>query len=128
MTIEGRKVIVNKSVAELKTMLQNPADYEKIMPSELQKFTTTENGFIFNLKGIPEIALRIDEVTDEHVVLSSAKDSLNFTLTGNMKPLSDAQTEVQLVFEGKFNAFIKMMVEKPLTNFIENLTAKLETL
>ena len=45
-----------------------------------------------------------------------------------MKSLSENQAEVQLVFNGKFNPFIKMMVEKPLKNFIENLTDKIEKL
>jgi hypothetical protein len=62
---------------------------------------------------MPEIALKIDNVSDKEVVLKSASSSLDFALTGTMNPVSDNQTEVQLLFEGKFNPFIKMMVEKP---------------
>lgn len=108
--------------------MENPADYEQLMPAELQKFSTTPDGFVFTLKGIPEISLRIKEVSDREVVLESAKDSMKFTLTGTMEPVNDNVTEAQLVFDGKFNPFIAMMVEKPLKNFISNLTDKLETL
>ena len=45
-----------------------------------------------------------------------------------MNPVNDTQTEVQLLFEGKFNPFLKMMVEKPLQNFINSLTDKIESL
>lgn len=128
MNLEGRKIIVNKSVAELTSMLKNPQDYEQLMPEGLQKFETTADGFKFNLKGMPEIALKIDNVSDDQVVLKSASSSLDFALTGNMKPLSENQTEVQLLFDGKFNPFIKMMVEKPLQNFINSLTDKIEQL
>lgn len=128
MNLEGRKIIVNKSAKALQDMLKNPTDYEQLMPEGLQKFEAREDGFKFALKGMPEIALKIDEVTDQQVVLKSASSSLEFALTGTMNAINDNQTEVQLLFDGKFNPFIKMMVEKPLQNFINSLTDKIEQL
>ena len=128
MNLEGRKIIVNKSSSELAAMLKNPQDYKDLMPEGLQSFEAREDGFKFGLKGMPEIALKIDNVSDTEVVLKSASSSLDFALTGNMNPLNESQTEVQLLFEGKFNPFIKMMVEKPLQNFINSLTDKIEQL
>lgn len=128
MNLEGRKIIVNKSASELAGMLKNPQDYKDLMPEGLQSFEAREDGFKFGLKGMPEIALKIDNVSDTEVVLKSASSSLDFALTGNMNPLNESQTEVQLLFEGKFNPFIKMMVEKPLQNFINSLTDKIEQL
>lgn len=128
MNLEGRKIIVNKSVSELTQMLKNPQDYEHLMPEGLQKFEASESGFKFALKGMPEIALKIDEVSEQQVVLKSASSSLDFALKGAMNPINENQTEVQLLFEGNFNPFIKMMVEKPLQNFINSLTDKIEQL
>ncbi|MDP9956399.1 orotate phosphoribosyltransferase [Epilithonimonas hungarica] len=128
MNLEGRKIIVNKSSSELAGMLKNPQDYKDLMPEGLQSFEAREDGFKFGLKGMPEIALKIDNVSNEQVVLKSASSSLDFALTGSMNPLNENQTEVQLLFEGKFNPFIKMMVEKPLQNFINSLTDKIEQL
>lgn len=128
MNLEGRKIIVNKSSSELAGMLKNPEDYKDLMPEGLQSFEARENGFKFGLKGMPEIALKIENVSDKEVVLKSASSSLDFALTGTMNPVSESQTEVQLLFEGKFNPFIKMMVEKPLQNFINSLTDKIEQL
>lgn len=127
MNLEGRKIIVNKSSKELTELLKSPENYKNFMPDGLQKFETWEDGFKFGLQGMPEIALKIDEVTDEKAVLKSASSSLDFALTATLKPLSENQTEVQMLFEGKFNPFIKMMVEKPLQNFINTLTDKMET-
>lgn len=128
MNLEGRKITVNKSVNDLTQMLKNPEDYKALMPDSLQNFEARENGFKFGLKGMPEIALKIQEVTNQKVILASASSSLDFTLTGNMSALDENQTEVQLMFDGKFNPFIKMMVEKPLKNFIDALTDKIEQL
>lgn len=128
MNLEGRKIIVNKSAAELKNMLEKPENYRELMPEGLQTFETKDNGFKFSLKGMPEIALKIDQITDEQVVLKSGSSSLDFQLRGTMKPVNENQTEAQLLFDGNFNPFIKMMVEKPLTNFIGALTDKIEQL
>jgi carbon monoxide dehydrogenase subunit G len=128
MNLEGRKIIVNKSSSELAEMLKKPEDYKDLMPDGLQKFEVKDNGFKFGLKGMPEIALKIENVSDKEVVLKSASSSLDFALTGTMNPVSENQTEVQLLFDGKFNPFIKMMVEKPLQNFINSLNDKIEQL
>ncbi|EFK33460.1 MULTISPECIES: hypothetical protein [Chryseobacterium] len=126
MNLEGRKIIVNKSSKELTELLKSPENYKDFMPDGLQKFETRDNGFKFGLQGMPEIALKIDEVDDHKAVLRSASSSLDFSLTATLNPISDNQTEVQMLFEGKFNPFIKMMVEKPLQNFINTLTDKIE--
>lgn len=127
MNLEGRKIIVNKSAKELSELLKTPDNYKQFMPDGLQKFESREDGFKFGLQGMPEIALKIDEVTDTKAVLKSASSSLEFALTAALNPLNENQTEVQMLFEGKFNPFIKMMVEKPLQNFINTLTDKIET-
>ena len=126
MNLEGRKIIVNKSGKELVELLNSPEGYRQLMPDSLQSFEVRENGFKFSLKGMPEIALVIDEVTDNQVTLKSASSSLDFALNGMMNPINENQTEVQLLFEGKFNPFIKRMVEKPLKNFIDALTDNIE--
>ena len=129
MNLEGRKIIVNKSTKNLFEMLKNPQDYKHLMPDSLISFEHTADGFKFALKGMPEVSLKISEfIENEKIVLSSGNPSLEFSLIGLMKPISENQAEVQVVFNGKFNPFIKMMVEKPLKNFIENLTDKIEKL
>ena len=128
MNLEGRKIVVNKSVNTLVEMLNKPEDYKNLMPDSLQNFEVRDNGFKFGLKGMPEIALKIEEVSDKAVVLKSASSSLDFELKGVMNALNENQTEVQLLFDGKFNPFIKMMVEKPLQNFINTRSDNLEKL
>lgn len=128
MNLEGRKVIMNKPIGEVVEMLKDPKNYEQLMPEGLQNFEALEDGFKFSLKGMPEIALKLGEITQERAVLRSASSSLDFELVSLLSALNEQQTEVQLVFEGNFNPFIKMMVEKPLKNFMDGLTTKIETL
>lgn len=127
MNLEGRKIIINKPVAEIAELLKVPENYEQLMPESLQKFETRENGFKFSLKGMPEIALQLGEINNEKAVLTSASSSLEFELVTHFNVISEDKTEAQMLFEGKFNPFIKMMVEKPLQNFMNALTDKIET-
>ena len=126
MNLEGRKIILNKPVAELVELLKNPQQYEQLMPDGLQKFEAIADGFKFSLKGMPEVALKVGEVNENKAILRSASSSLDFELTTAMNAVSENQTEIQMFFEGKFNPFIKMMVEKPLQNFMDALTDKIE--
>ncbi len=126
MNLEGRKIILNKPVAELVELLKNPQQYEQLMPDGLQKFEAIADGFKFSLKGMPEIALKVGEVNENKAILRSASSSLDFELTTAMNAVSENHTEIQMFFEGKFNPFIKMMVEKPLQNFMNALTDKIE--
>ncbi len=128
MNLEGRKILLNKPVSEIVDLLKDPENYKQLMPEGLQKFDATADGFKFSLKGMPEIALKLGEVSDQKAVLRSASSSMDFELTTKMNAVSDTQTEVQMFFEGKFNPFIKMMVEKPLQNFMNALTDKIETM
>ncbi len=128
MNLEGRKIIVNKSSKELAELLKTADNYKDFMPDGLQKFESREDGFKFGLKGMPEIALKIGDVSEKGAILTSANPSLEFTLTAALNAIGENQTEAQMLFEGKFNPFIKMMVEKPLQNFINSLTDKIEAL
>lgn len=128
MNLEGRKIMLNKPVAELVELLKDPQQYEQLMPDGLQKFEAIADGFKFSLKGMPEIALKVGEVNENKATLRSASSSLDFELTTAMNAVSENQTEIQMFFEGKFNPFIKMMVEKPLQNFMDALTDKIEKL
>ena len=127
MNLEGRKILINKPVAEIVELLKSPANYEQLMPDSLQKFESREDGFKFSLQGMPEIALKLGEITEEKAILTSASSSLEFQLETVFTKLNDESTEAQMFFEGKFNPFIKMMVEKPLQNFMNALTDKIET-
>ncbi len=127
MTIESPKKIVNKSSQELFDFLTDVKNFEKLMPDTISKFEVLEEGkFIFALKGMPEIILKLKEKeAPNKVVLGAASDKLPFTLTANIKEIEAAKSEAQLTFEGQFNAMMGMMIKTPITNFIGTLSDKM---
>ncbi|SDR66589.1 hypothetical protein SAMN04487764_0076 [Gillisia sp. Hel1_33_143] len=129
MNLESPKVSTRKSQQEMFDFLSNVENYEQIMPENMQKFEVkSSDTFLFSLKGMPDIALKIKETKEpELVVLGSTSDKFDFTLEANIEPAADG-SNVQLQFNGKFNAMMAMMVKGPLTKFINVLSENISKL
>jgi len=130
MNLESPKVTVQKSAQDLFDQLTDVKNFEKLMPDNIAKFEVIgEDAFIFGLKGMPEIKLKMKEkVAPNKIVLGAASDKLPFTLTSNIDTISDSESAVQLFFEGEFNAMMAMMVKGPIGKFIETLANNMHKL
>jgi hypothetical protein len=130
MNLESPKVTVDKPAQYIFDQLSHVQNFEKLMPENISKFEVTgEESFIFALKGMPEIKLKMKERNAPNkIILGAASDKLPFTLTGNINALSDSSSEVQLLFEGEFNAMMAMMIKGPITKFIETLAVNMNKL
>ena len=130
MNLESPKVTVDKPAQYMFEALADVRNFEKLMPENTAKFEITgEDSFIFALKGMPEIKLKMkDKSAPNKVVLGAASDKLPFTLTANIQPAGDNSSSVQLLFEGEFNAMMAMMVKGPITKFIETLAGNMHKL
>ncbi|MBJ2176368.1 SRPBCC family protein [Aureibaculum sp. A20] len=129
MNLETNKVIVSKTQEEMFNFLTKVENYEQIMPENTDKFEVGEDSFLFSLKGMPEIRLKLQEQqASSKVVLGSTSDKFPFTLTGNIVKIDDNSSEVQLLFDGQFNAMVAMMIKSPIQKFITTLTENIEKL
>ena len=130
MNLESPKVKVEKSAEYLFNSLTDVKSFEKLMPDNIAKFEVIDaTSFIFGLKGMPEIKLRMKESTpNSKVILGAASDKLPFTLTAQLNALSENSTEVLLHFEGEFNAMMAMMIKGPIGKFIETLANNMSKL
>ncbi|HPF12115.1 MAG TPA: SRPBCC family protein [Flavobacteriaceae bacterium] len=130
MELKSRKVTVNKSQESLFHFLKDVKNFETLMPENTSKFEVLrDDAFVFALKGMPEIALEIKEANPSHtLVLGAISDKIPFTLTGHMQALSEATSEIELLFTGDFNPMMAMMIKGPISKFLETLSANLEQL
>lgn len=121
MQLESHKVTVEKSAEYLFNALNEVGNFEKLMPDNVVKFEVLdEKTFIFGLKGMPEIKLRMKGKTEfSEIILGAASDKLPFTLTADLNALSENTTEVYLHFDGEFNAMMAMMIKGPISKLIE---------
>jgi hypothetical protein len=124
MNLESPKVSLNQSAEYVFNALSDVTNFEKLMPESIAKFEVLDaNAFVFGLKGMPEIKLVIKEkIAFNKIVLGASSDKLPFTLSALIDPNSENSCEVQLFFEGEFNAMMAMMIKGPIQKFIETLS------
>jgi carbon monoxide dehydrogenase subunit G len=125
MNIEGQKITINKSKTEVVSFLTKMENFEQLMPADTKFEVLGDDIFLFGLKGMPEIKLKLKEQSEDKVVLGAASDKLPFTLTANLTEVDANTTETNLSFEGQFNAMMAMMVKGPITKFVGQLSEKL---
>ena len=130
MNLESKKVTVQKSAEYIFNELSQVKNFEKLMPENIAKFEVIdENCFEFGLKGMPEIKLlKKEAVANSKIILGAASSKLPFTLTANIIETSADSTDIQLLFDGEFNAMMAMMIKGPITKFIETLAENMHKL
>ncbi|MEM5540498.1 MULTISPECIES: SRPBCC family protein [unclassified Olleya] len=127
MKLESPKVTLDKSPEETFIFLSDVKNFKNLMPENISKFEVLgEDKFLFALKGMPEIVLKKKEMTpNSKIVLGAAGGKIDFSLTGNITEVEANKSEVQLTFEGEFNAMMAMMIKGPINKFIETLATNM---
>lgn len=129
MQLESPKTTVNQTAEYIFNALTDVKNFEKLMPENIAKFEVlSDDAFIFGLKGMPEIKLKMkDKFPFSKIVLGAASDKLPFTLTADIKEDGNG-SEIKLVFEGDFNPMMAMMIKGPIDKFIETLSQNMHKL
>ena len=89
MHLESETTTVNKSQQEVFEFLTDVHNYEKIMPESIEKFEIKgDDSFLFQLKGMPVIGLKMQDKTPYHsATLGSMSDKFAFTLKADIQEL-----------------------------------------
>lgn len=129
--IDTEKKISPNSVQALYSFLINMNNFERLMPSEkIEKWDSTEDQCEFTIKGMARIGLKREDQKEPNwiKVSSFGKVPFTFTLDIHLNEISADETEAHIHFEGDINPFMKLMVEKPLSNFFNMLVDKAASL
>ena len=129
MNLESNTTPVKKSQKEVFEFLTKLENFKQLMPENTESFEVDGDSFIFALKNMPQIRLVLKEKQEfDKIVLGAASSKLEFTLTANIKEISENNCETKLDFVGDFNPMMAMMVKKPLQKFIDTLSENIEKL
>jgi hypothetical protein len=124
--IESPVVRVSKSQEELFDLLSDARNFEQIMPDQVVNFKGEQDRFKFGIQGLPEVGLQVVErIPHNKIVLEDSSGKIGFKLVGELTAVDAGSAEAKMYFEGEFNPMLRMMIEKPLKKFIEDLSAKL---
>ena len=123
MNLESPKVSIDKSAQIVFDFLTDVKNFKPLMPENTSKFELIDDEtLLFALSGMPEIVLKKKSLeSPKTIVLGAAGGKLDFSLTAVIESISENQSNVQLKFEGDFNAMMAMMIKGPISKFIETL-------
>ena len=123
MIIESDKVIVNQSSKQLFDFLSDFNNIGKLMPPQVEGWFTDGNTASFTIKGMATLGMAYESKTpnSEIVINKEGKAPFDFKLICTIQELSLTSAQLQLMFDADLNPMLKMMAEKPLTNFLNLL-------
>lgn len=130
MKIESEKTKIQASTEEVFNFLANAENIEKLLPkNDVKDFKGTETECSFKVQGGITISLLQEELKPFHEIhmKSGEKSPFPFELVIHLSSLEEKSTEGYIAFDGEVNAFLSMMVKKPLTNLFNYMSNKLET-
>ena len=127
MILTGDKVSVGTNRSNIIDFLIMPKNLEHLLPMDKVKdFTCDETSCSFKAQGGFVISLVQDGNEEDKVFLKSGEKSpFPFKLTIHLVEQEKDITEGHIEFDGEVNAFLKMMVEKPLHSLFNYMSNKL---
>jgi hypothetical protein len=127
MILTGDKINVASNIQNIEEFLLDSNNIEKLLPNDkVSNFQSDKDYCSFKVQGGITISLIQDGKEDGRIFLKSGEKSpFPFKLTIYLNRIEDELTEGYIEFDGEVNAFLKMMVEKPLLNLFNYMSHKL---
>ncbi|MBI3133143.1 MAG: hypothetical protein HYZ14_00565 [Bacteroidetes bacterium] len=126
--IESDKVKINKSSKVVFDYLCDFNNIVHLLPQDkISDWRSDNDQCSFKIQNAAIIPLVKKEVHPEHKIdiVSGEKAPFPFTLIVHIKEV-ESGCECHLHFNGEINAFLKMMVMKPLTNLFNYMADRLQ--
>ncbi len=127
MNIESIKTSIENSQKAVYDFLMDLNNVESLLPEG--KFTEWKGSYdecSFKMQGF-SLTLKKDSSTpNSEIKLTSGEDSpIDFDLNIFIEEKGEMSAEAFLICEARVNSFLKMMIEKPLTNLFNHMSEKL---
>ena len=123
------EVVVERLNAEqLYNKLSDLNNLKEIMPSSIENFESTHDSCSFKMKGMPKLKLVLSEkIPFSKIKLAAAESPVSFSLNCFITDTGE-KCQARLEVNAELNIMMKMMVEKPITNFLNVLSEKIRTI
>jgi hypothetical protein len=119
------EVEVRLSAEQLYDKLSDLNNLQDILPSEITDFQSTEDSCSFKMGGMPKVNLVIAEKTAfSKIILQAENSQIPFSLACNISQNGE-KCKAILEVNAELNMMMRMMLEKPLTNFLNAIAKRL---
>ena len=128
-TFSGPEVLVeNLTAKQLFNKLSNLTNLKEIIPSNIDSFEATEDSCSFKMKGMPKLEMSLSEKTPfTKISLSASGSPVSFSLDCFITDCGE-KCQARLEVNSDLNMMMKIMVEKPINDFLIVLSEKIRTI
>ena len=126
--IESEKVEIPSAAEKIFNYLSDFNNFGKLMPPQVSNWQSTTEECSFTINGMATIGMKmIEKIPNKKITISSnGKVPFEFNLFVSIAEKGPSKCEGQLLFESELNPMLKMMVQKPLSNFFNLLAQKMK--
>jgi len=127
-TFKSPEVIVNKSAQDLFNQIGDLNNLKEIIPSGIKDFKSTETTCSFKINDMLDLALEITEkIKFSKISLSATSKKTPFSFDCFILE-KGKQCQARLEINAELNMMTRMMIEKPLNQFLEMVASKIQGL
>jgi carbon monoxide dehydrogenase subunit G len=122
--IESEQVVLEQNPESAFNFLSDFNNFRQLMPEQVTDWVSDRDTCSFNIKGMASLGMAIESRTpnSEIRITKNGKAPFDFKLICEISPdASPSKSRLRLYFDADLNPMLKMMAEKPLTNFLNLL-------
>ena len=121
--IESDQVTLEQNQQKVFEFLSDFNNFGKLMPEQVTDWVSDRDTCSFNIKGMASLGMAMESRTpnSQIKIRKNGKAPFDFFLTCEIGDAGNQKSTLKLFFDADLNPFLKMMAEKPLTNFLNLL-------
>lgn len=129
--LKSHKVNISKNQEPLYNFLADFNNFEKLLPADkVENWKCSGDECSFSIKGLASLGMKYAEKVpfSKISITSAGKVPFDFKLNVLLQKISENETEAEIQMDAELNMMMRMMAEKPLTNFLNILVDKYKEL
>ena len=120
---KSEKVTANLNYKDLFDKFTNLNNLKDYLPKEVEEFESSVNNCSFKIEQLPKMSLQITEKhAYEKIKFESNESQIPFHMFCYIEKNGDNTTDVVIEIDMELNFMMKMLVQKPISIFLEKFT------
>ncbi len=101
-------------------------NYQEMMPESVTNWESDLDKCSLQVSMVPKIQMEIVERLANDTIKIKGSGPFDFDLLVSIETIDEAHCRCGMIFEAEINAFMKMMIEKPMGQFFGYLTKQVQ--
>ena len=129
MKLSSKEAQINATAQEVFQFLSDCQNIYHLLPQDkISDWKATTDDCSFKVQKMATIPLVVERREPNHTIAMKSGDGAPFPFSLTVVIQEDGDfSKGHLEFDGQVNAFLKMMVEKPLSNLFDYMSYKLQS-